>query len=408
MILMVPISPEVPPLYRPRIWQGLVLVLILTLSFLENQTILKADTEFIQDVQKISLLKKNSEQENIIKKRPLLRIAPARSDFDLKRLLQANFLHGNTTHLFLNLVGAFAGARICATFIPFLCTLSIFIIGGSLGLWFSLFFTQENSFYIPHIGASAGIFAMMGTYYVYNFRFRTQYFFWIPNRNGIVPLKTSWFFFLDVLLLEIVLSVIQLTPQKLDNIDHLAHVVGFLSGVSLAFLLRYFQKWPAFLQTRGEFIYWKDWANPQKHNPIMDAFSLFVQLLQLNPYNDEVKNRLIKLVIKNPEEFDQKYFQIVFEFLRPSYFRRNADTVAYFIKYCLKNKIPLPKTWLQKLPYDGAILIVKAMASSREDYGFLIMFLESYSQMQDLQLQDKVKSLVLKLYSQMPELQKAS
>jgi hypothetical protein len=140
----------------------------------------------------------------------------------------------------------------------------------------------------------------------------------------------------------------------------------------------------------------------------MDAFSLFVQLLQLNPYNDEVKNRLIKLVIKNPEEFDQKYFQIVFEFLRPSYFRRNADTVAYFIKYCLKNKIPLPKTWLQKLPYDGAILIVKAMASSREDYGFLIMFLESYSQMQDLQLQDKVKSLVLKLYSQMPELQKAS
>lgn len=187
MILLVPESPEVPNYHLPRLWQGLVLVLILSIAYSYVEPVVTRDRAYVDGVQKLvdnGTIQLGTEKESYLKLRPLLEIAPAHADWDVKRLLLANFIHGNRVHLFLNLIAAYAGARICTTFLSFFWIMFIFIVGGTLGLTGSVLLPGEYSPYIPHVGASAGIFALMGTYYIYNFKFRTRYFFGFRRATG--------------------------------------------------------------------------------------------------------------------------------------------------------------------------------------------------------------------------------
>lgn len=278
MILLVPVSPEVPEKHTPRIWPSLVFMLLFGLVFIRVQPIVDADSRFTDSLQDMVETDENGEArlrpegQILLHERPLMAIAPARGDWSVEKLIYANFIHGGTTHLLLNWVGVFAGARLCTTFLPFLATFAIFILGGSLGLLASILCSSELSAYIPHVGASAGIFALMGTYYAFNFKFRTRYFFWFPNRHGNINLKTSWFFFVDVILMELLLSTAQLLPQRVDSVDHIAHVAGFASGLVLAFLLRLLERWPSFLQTRPEFLYWNSSRHRGSMKVLLNAF----------------------------------------------------------------------------------------------------------------------------------------
>jgi len=205
MVLLIPITPEVPKQLRPQLWPSLILVLLILVGYLETRDIVNRDYTYVQQIQPIiakNLGKQNQvdqQSEDYLQKRPLLQITPSKASWDIKRLIIANFVHGSLLHLSLNIIGVFAGVRICTTFIPFILTLFIFIFGGSVGLFLSMFLGRDISPYVPHLGASAGIFALMGTYYIYNFQFRTKYFFWFPGKAKMIALTTSWFFFLDVL-----------------------------------------------------------------------------------------------------------------------------------------------------------------------------------------------------------------
>src|SRR4051812_34417337 len=130
MILLVPISPEVPKVHTSRLWPGLVLMILLCVCYLESNDVLERDSDYVESIYNLAVDSGKStptlrpEAAQYLKRRPLLRIAPAPADWDLKRILYSNFIHGGALHLLLNLIGAFAGARICSTFMPFLCTLS--------------------------------------------------------------------------------------------------------------------------------------------------------------------------------------------------------------------------------------------------------------------------------------------
>ena len=286
MILLVPVSPEVPRYHRPTWGVTWIIPLLLIFSFFHTHPIIEADQEYIDQYQILraeGLLDDWELEAAYLSERPLLKVAIAPKSWSVERALFSNFLHGGVLHLALNVIGVIAGVRICTTFIPFICTLAIFILGGSLGLLFSaLLYTHSSGDYVPHLGASAGLFALMGTYYVYNFRFRTTYFFWFPSKQGLISLKTSWFFFLDVLLLELLLSTSQFLPQSYDGVDHLAHVGGFLAGCILAVGLRLVQSWPSVLQTRGEFLYWSRFLGTKLksvgYNPIQASFVGWTEL----------------------------------------------------------------------------------------------------------------------------------
>ncbi len=381
MIMLVPTTPEVPKALRPKLWPGLLFVLALCVGYLETVDRLREDESFVDNLQRIEESSPRAEAgywNASIRLRPLLRIAPSRGDWDLRRLVLANFLHGSLAHLTFNLIGVFAGARICAPFIPFLCTLSIFVLGGSFGLLVSILFSSYPSQFIPHIGSSAGIFALMGTYYVYNFSFRTRYFFWFPSRHGRVALKTSWFFFVDAILLELLLSAVQFLPGRADFVDHLAHVAGFFSGVGLALFLRSIQRWPRFLQTRTEFLYWHARAVPKVFDPVRSSFELWMELVHFNRYNDALKVKLIRLVEQNAAAFSDSEIDDTFAVLSPTFVRLNTNEVADCIRRLLQDKRKIPNRWLASAPYDSLIRIAKVLATRPENQPFVFELVIQY------------------------------
>ena len=386
MIFLVPTSPEVPPRHSPRLWQGLLVIFVLGLIYLGTEHVFDADLDYVESLQTIDpdigLGTGNVNYElldHYLSQRPLLKIAPSKGDWDLKRLLYANFIHEGPAHLLLNMIGVFAGMRICSTFIPFGCSLAIFILGGSLGLLVSMLLATEPSGFIPHLGSSAGLFALMGTYYVYNFKYRTRYFFWFPSRNGKINLKTSWFFFVDALLLEVILSLAQLFPTRVDSVDHIAHVVGFSSGVVLALLLRSIQRWPKFLQTRQEFLFWAHEIRPNLYGHVTDlAIEKWAEILEVNQYNDQVKFRLNSLVHRRLDELTDEQVELAFRFMSPTFIRLYPQQVAHVLRRILAADRRLPKSWLTATPYDSIIRLAKHLAYPPEEQGLLLNFVTQY------------------------------
>ncbi len=415
MILLVPYKPEVPQYLSPKLWPSLVIVLMLGIAFLEVKDTLDADRAYVDEVGSMvetddrGMPSLKPEGHAYLKLRPLMKIAPSKGDWDLKRLLMANFLHGSTSHLLLNLIGTFAGARICSTFLTFPSIVLIFLGGGSLGLLLSMLYSSEVSAYIPHVGASAGIFALMGTYYVYNFRFRTRYFFWFPSRRaGFINLRTNWFFFVDVILLELVLSTAQFFPNKLGNVDHIAHVVGFLSGASLALCFRLLQRWPKFIQTRGEFLYLKKILRPKGFHPARAAFHLWLELLEINPYNDIVKAHVYRHLGAQAKDMPDEEVAKAFRFLTPTYLRLQTDTAAKVIRQLLARGRKLPDWWYKSTPYDSIIRVSKKLTQPVEEQYLLYELIQGYRRAhpEGGNVDRKLELLMSKLKGVSPELER--
>ena len=387
MILLVPLNPEVPSVLRPKVWPSLMMVFCLCFVYYLTADILSSDLAYVEKVEtrngerRDNSSRLDQQTEQYLSSRPLLTIAPAKGDWDFERIIKANFIHGSTTHLLLNSIGVFAGIRICMTFIPLLTAMLIFLFCGSLGLWASILTSQQISDYIPHVGASAGLFALMGTYYVFNFRFRTQYFFWLPIRRGFVSLRTSWFFFVDVILLELVLSAAQLFPDRVDSVDHIAHVVGFSSGVVLAVCLRFALKWPRFLQTRAEYLYWNHFIL-KNHRVKQNKIHAWLELLRLNRYNDFVKLKLCSSLKKTCAFTSDSELNEVFKFFVPTFVRLNTNAVTKVIRRLISEKREIPHRWLSKVPYDIIIRIAKSMTNQPRHEFFLYQLLTEYQRAQ--------------------------
>ena len=219
---------------------------------------------------------------------------------------------------------------------------------------------------------------MMGTYYIYNFRYRTRYFFWFPSRRGFINLKTSWFFFVDALLMEIVLSLAQLFPSHIDSVDHLAHVVGLSSGMLLALALRFFQRWPGFLQIRQEFLQWSREVTGETLASTGGQFGEWTRLLDINQYNDQVKLRLYALTRTRIAEMSDESLAQAFRYLSPTFIRLHPEPVSDMIRQVLGTGREIPETWLKATPYDSIIRLAKFLTSSGEDLSVLLSFVSSY------------------------------
>lgn len=384
MILLVPMTPEVPPAHRPRLWQGLIMLLLLGTTYLMVADVLKADSKHLSEmpnsieVDDRGIPRLSDDGHQYLSRRPLTRVAPSKSSWDLAKLLAANFIHGSISHLLLNLIGVFAGARLCSTFIPFACTFSIFLAGGSLGLLASILFSREISPHIPHVGASGGIFALMGAYYVYNFLYRTRYFFWLPRKYGTLHLKTRTFFFIDVILLELVLSAAHFMPDRVDTIDHIAHVVGFGIGALVAIGLKLANRWPSFLQTRAEYLSWRRRPSPINREVISFALQTWQELLRINPYNDQVKLRMYELVRKHHAELTDEQIASALERMSPTFVRLQTAAVGETLQTLIENNRTIAPPWLGSLPYDSMIRIAKWFIEPLERQSHLIHLLGAY------------------------------
>lgn len=140
------------------------------------------------------------------------------------RLVTASFLHGNLAHLLFNAfaLGTFGPAveRMYGR-VRFLL---VFVLGGVAGFALSVVFQPA-----PSVGASAGIFALLGTLVVEALRFarptspaesRRQ-----SRRILLKPLLT-------IVGLNLVLGL------SIDGIDNAAHLGGLLGGFGMGFVLQ--------------------------------------------------------------------------------------------------------------------------------------------------------------------------
>lgn len=418
MILLVPTTPEVPRFHRPTWGGSLVGAILLVLCYFQFLPTLQTDEEYIDYL--ITLKEEkivDDPQLEIahLERRPLLAISIAPKSWSLERAVFSNFLHGSILHLVLNVIGLIAGLRICTAFMPFLCSFSIFLVGGTAGLLFSIFMNSHSSGdYVPHLGASAGVFALMGAYYVYNFRFRTTYFFWFPSRHGSISLKTSWFFFFDVVLLELLLSTAQFVPQNFDGVDHLAHVGGFLAGVSLALILRTAQRWPGILQTRGEFLYWATFLGPKLkelgYDPVQSAYVGWTELLKINFFNDQLKFRLADHLTKHCAQFSDEQLKASFRYFGPTFTRLHQKNTALLVRAVFRERRNLPDDWLRKTPYDTIIRICQKLIllpGGQEDMVNLV-FAYQKAQKSNHKISKKLAALIEKMQALQTNRQLAS
>ncbi|NDD04171.1 MAG: rhomboid family intramembrane serine protease [Proteobacteria bacterium] len=406
-----------PRFHRPTWGASIVVAIILLTSYFLLKPTVLADQQYIDNYHTLSeagLFEENESEQVYLARRPLLSVTISPKSWDLERAIFSNFVHGGFTHLALNLIGVVAGVRICTTFIPFACTFSIFLIGGTLGLLFStLVSPQLQNEFVPHLGASAGVFALMGTYYIYNFRFRTTYFFWFPSRQGRIALKTSWFFFLDVILLELLLSAGQLLPKSIDGVDHLAHVGGFLAGCILAVVLRSIQKWPSILQTRGEFLYWTTFLQGRLreagYDRVQAPYVGWMELLRINFFNDLLKTRLVNHLAKHPTRFTDEELKLAFRYFGPTYVRLNTLDMSSLIRGLVKNQRALPEEWLGRMPYDTIIRVSHQLTQTIEDQEVLLEFILAYrrAHSSNKKLDRKVENLLRRIQTLIPDQKRA-
>jgi rhomboid protease GluP len=147
------------------------------------------------------------------------KVGPAVRGGEVWRLFTASFLHGGLVHLLVNgLALATLGPTVEALYGRALLFL-VFLIGGAAGFALSTLLVPQ-----PSLGASAGIFALLGVLLGFALRERSR--LPPPVRRGMIQE------ILGVAAMNLALGVI------VPYVDNAAHVGGFSGGLALGLLLR--------------------------------------------------------------------------------------------------------------------------------------------------------------------------
>ena len=127
------------------------------------------------------------------------------------RLVTPMFLHGSLLHFFFNMYALFNLGREVETFLGPWRFLLLYFYAGVAGTVFSLLFTPN-----PSVGASGGIFGLIGAQAVFLFRHREL--FGDRARRGLRQI--------------VFLAIINLAIGLQGNIDNWAHLGGLLGGLA--------------------------------------------------------------------------------------------------------------------------------------------------------------------------------
>jgi membrane associated rhomboid family serine protease len=140
-------------------------------------------------------------------------------DHEWWRLFTALFLHANLLHLAMNGAGLWIFGSAVEKTMGHWRVLAIFLVAGVLGNLASAF----HAHYDVAIGASGGIFGVIGAFVVSVWRLRSPMYFALRRRLLLVL----------ALMVASDFTIGGLEPQ----VDNLAHVGGFVAGILIAILL---------------------------------------------------------------------------------------------------------------------------------------------------------------------------
>ncbi len=148
------------------------------------------------------------------------------SQGDWIRLITPIFLHGGLLHLVLNVFGLINIGRLLVRFFDKYILLFIFVGGAVLGNVLSFFFSSAHL----SVGASGGVFSILGTLFIYLMWHRKEI-------NSLVFKRI-------VVNFAVILAIQILFGFQNSNIDNFAHMGGFLTGVLLTIISLLIAKTP--------------------------------------------------------------------------------------------------------------------------------------------------------------------
>jgi len=135
------------------------------------------------------------------------------------RLFTASFLHAGLLHIWFNATALAAVGPVIERVYGKVQYLAAFLLGGAVGLAASVLFTPG-----PAVGASAGIFALLGVLLAYAVRQRGTL---LPQMRRVLVFRILFVVGLNVLFGVLV-----------SFVDNAAHLGGLLGGFALGLLLR--------------------------------------------------------------------------------------------------------------------------------------------------------------------------
>jgi membrane associated rhomboid family serine protease len=197
---------------RPWMTVGLVLIIVLIHLWIGGIIWSRGNTEWWGIV-----------MENRGQRPRLLARCGAMSGVDLDRgelwrLVSSAFLHANALHLLLNGLALLALGRLCEAIHGHRRLLWLFICCSIVGACFSWMAGNSLS-----VGASSGIFGLMGAAIVFGWRFRDH----LPEDIGTFFRKRL----LPWLILNIVIGLV------VPMVDNFGHIGGLVAGVILGAIL---------------------------------------------------------------------------------------------------------------------------------------------------------------------------
>ena len=137
----------------------------------------------------------------------------------LWRWVTSMFLHASASHLFFNMLGLYFFGRIVESQVKPQWFLSIYFVGGFLGA-LSFLFTST----VPVVGASAGIFGLLGAAMLWKPLGRVYFF--------VFPMPLS----LVAVIFIITESFVAYYQPGFGNVAHIAHIGGLITGSVFAFV----------------------------------------------------------------------------------------------------------------------------------------------------------------------------
>jgi membrane associated rhomboid family serine protease len=134
------------------------------------------------------------------------------------RLVTAMFVHANFLHVACNMLALVALGRMVAAVFGGARTVAVYFVGGAVGFVASMLFVPE-----PSIGASGGVFALLGCTFAFGMRFRTTL---TPVIRQTYCNRAAWWIGMNLAI-----------GFALPSIDNAAHIGGMLAGIVAAALM---------------------------------------------------------------------------------------------------------------------------------------------------------------------------
>lgn len=206
---------------------------------------------------------------------------------DIQSAFITMFRHGSLSHLIGNMIFLFFLGIYLEGVFGIISFLTFYFSSGVIAAYgWSLFSSLPIA---SLVGASGAISGMMGIFFItfYKHEIRMLATILIESKIFYMPVKLSIpIFFVAQDLASAIFTN--------NNVANSAHLIGFLAGMAISYLLVKRQRYP--------FIYpseYKDFISLNKKNSIEKVYPLINNLLAVNPNNYQVRDHFIQKSISN-------------------------------------------------------------------------------------------------------------